>query len=424
METMLEKSQKNGKPNGAFVHVKAGKKSSHLGLMTEEADLAQETIRLARAAKEGWLSERFDTSMFQGRDLEVATALNEMLDAIVLPVNVTASYVQDISRGVIPTKITDTYNGDFNAIKNSLNACIDSLGGLICEMNRMSEEHDKGDIDVVIPEDHFEGAYRTMAHGINTMVQGHITVKKKAMACIAELGCGNLDAPLDKFPGKKVFINDTIEQLRTNLKSLIREMNRMSEEHDKGDIDVVIPEDHFGGAYRTMAHGINVMVQGHITVKKKAMACVAEFGRGNFEAVLEKFPGKKAFINETIEQVRANLKALITDASELSKAAVEGKLTTRADVDKHQGDFRKIVQGVNNTLDAVIGPLNVAAAYVDEISKGTIPPKISDTYNGDFNTIKNNLNACIDGLGGLAEANEILQQMAANDYTSRVQGSY
>ena len=143
------------------------------------------------------------------------------------------------------------------------------------------------------------------------------------------------------------------------------------------------------------------MVHGHITVKKKAMACLAEFGRGNFEASLEDFPGKKVFINETIEQVRTNLKALIADAHMLSHAAVEGKLATRADASKHQGDFRKIVQGVNETLDAVIGPLNVAAEYVDRISKGDIPSKITDSYNGDFNEIKNNLNQCIDAVNAL-----------------------
>ena len=67
----------------------------------------------------------------------------------------------------------------------------------------------------------------------------------------------------------------------------------------------------------------------------------------------------------------------------------------------HQGDYREIVQGVNDTLDAVIGPLNVAAEYVDRISKGDIPPKITDTYNGDFNEIKNNLNQCIDAVNAL-----------------------
>ncbi|MDY7038013.1 MAG: PAS domain-containing protein [Thermodesulfobacteriota bacterium] len=77
---------------------------------------------------------------------------------------------------------------------------------------------------------------------------------------------------------------------------------------------------------------------------------------------------------------------------ELVQAAIEGKLDTRADVDNFDGNYRTIVQGVNETLDAVIGPLNVAAEYVDRISKGDIPESITDEYKGDFNEIKNNLN--------------------------------
>src|ERR1700757_3398966 len=239
-------------------------------------------------------------------------------------------------------------------------------------MERMSTAHNAGDIDVTIPADKFEGAYRTMAEGVNEMVQGHITVKKKAMACVAEFGKGNYDAPLEKFPGKKGFINDNLERLRTNVKSFIAEMVRMSTAHTAGDIDASIPTDKFEGAYRTMAEGVNEMVQGHITVKKKAMACIAEFGRGNFDAPLEKFPGKKAFINDTIEQVRTHLKALITDANLLVQAALEGRLTTRADAGKHGGDFRKIVEGVNATLDAVVGPLQDVSATLDKLAGGDL----------------------------------------------------
>ena len=106
-------------------------------------------------------------------------------------------------------------------------------------------------------------------------------------------------------------------------------------------------------------------------------------------------------INPAMKQVRTNLQALVADVAALNQAAVEGKLATRADATKHQGDFRKIVQGVNDCLDAVIGPLNVSAGYVDRISKGDIPPKITDKYNGDFNEIKNNLNQCIDAVNAL-----------------------
>ena len=112
---------------------------------------------------------------------------------------------------------------------------------------------------------------------------------------------------------------------------------------------------------------------------------------------------KQAFVRLTaaVGTCRDAVKAMAGDAAILSKAAVEGKLATRADAAKHGGDFRKIVEGVNQTLDAVIGPLNVAAEYVDRISKGDIPPKITDKYNGDFNEIKNNLNTCIDAVNAL-----------------------
>ncbi|HLA35383.1 MAG TPA: MCP four helix bundle domain-containing protein, partial [Rhodocyclaceae bacterium] len=88
-----------------------------------------------------------------------------------------------------------------------------------------------------------------------------------------------------------------------------------------------------------------------------------------------------------LDKAVASVKNMSAEASRLAQAAVDGQLSTRADVDRYQGDYRKIVKGVNDTLDAVIGPLNVAANYVDRISKGDIPPKITDSYNGDFNSI-------------------------------------
>ncbi|WP_407356430.1 methyl-accepting chemotaxis protein [Methanolobus sp. WCC5] len=355
-------------------------------------ELVNGIMTLVDAAIEGKLDTRARVEDYTGNDRKAMESINHLLDAVIGPLNVSAEYIDRISKGDIPEKITDEYKGDFNEIKNNLNQLMSELNRFVAEMARMSSEHDAGDIDVIMPEDKFQGVYATMAKGVNDMVNGHITVKKKAMACVKEFGKGNYDAELEQFPGKKAFINEIVEELRGNVKKFIYEMEYMSSQHDAGDIDVQIPLEGFEGAYYDMAKGVNDMVNGHITVKKKAMACVKEFGEGNFEAELEKFPGKKVFINEIIEEVRGNLKALISDANMLSDAAVAGKLDTRADASRHKGDFKKIINGVNDTLDAVIGPLNVAAEYIDRISKGDIPEKITDEYKGDFNEIKNNLN--------------------------------
>ncbi|WP_068856228.1 methyl-accepting chemotaxis protein [Xanthomonas graminis] len=263
------------------------------------------------------------------------------------------------------------------------------------EIARMSREHDAGDIDVVIDGQRFEGDFRTIAEGINRMVGGHIAVKKKAIACIAEFGRGNFQAPLESFPGKKAFINDTIEQVRRNLLGLIAQMNHMSAEHDAGDIDVTIDSQRFEGDFRSMADGINRMVVGHIAVKKLAMGVVAEFGRGNFDAPLAQLPGKKAFINDTIEQVRSNLRALIRDTNLLVDAAAAGRLDVRADAGLHHGDFRRIVDGVNQTLDAVIGPLNEARQVLKAIEEGDLTRTADVDCQGQLKELCDSINATV-----------------------------
>ena len=289
------------------------------------------------------------------------------------------------------------------------------LDGYASAMKHMSEEHDKGDIDVIIPPEKFMGSFKTMAEGVNSMVAGHITVKKKAMACIAEFAHGNFEAPLERFPGKKSFINDNIERLRSNVQLFIKEMNHMSDEHNKGDIDVAIPADKFEGDFTVMAEGVNSMVGGHITVKKKAMACIAEFGKGNLEAPLERFPGKKAFINDTIEQVRTNLKALIADTDTLVKAAAEGALATRADATRHQGDFRKIVEGVNSTMDSVVKPIREASSVVAKVAAKDLTARVVGDHRGDFAQLKADINRMAEDLqNNMREFSQNAQALASS----------
>lgn len=52
------------------------------------------------------------------------------------------------------------------------------------------------------------------------------------------------------------------------------------------------------------------------------------------------------------------IKALVDEVDMLAKAAVAGKLATRADVSKHQGDFREILEGVNATISRLVGLLD------------------------------------------------------------------
>ena len=105
-------------------------------------------------------------------------------------------------------------------------------------------------------------------------------------------------------------------------------------------------------------------------------------------------------------------KAALREVDRLIESAKDGKLDDRADAEKAEGDFKKLFEGMNGLLDAVIAPLNVCAEYVDRISKGDIPERITDEYKGDFNEIKNNLNQCIDVVNALVSEAGMLVRAA------------
>ena len=169
----------------------------------------------------------------------------------------------------------------------------------------------------------------------------------------------------------------------------------------------------FQGGYREIVQGVNNTLDAVIGPLNVAAEYVDRIAKGDIPAkITDNYNGDFNEIKNNLNQAIGAVNALVADASMLSKAAVEGKLATRADATKHGGDFRKIVQGVNDTLDAVIGPLNVAAEYVDRIAKGDIPAKITDNYNGDFNEIKNNLNQAIDAVNALVADAAMLSKAA------------
>jgi len=117
-----------------------------------------------------------------------------------------------------------------------------------------------------------------------------------------------------------------------------------------------------------------------------------------------------AKLNTGLSTTSAAIQGLVADTARLATSAVAGDLKVRADVSVHQGDFRQVVDGVNRALDAVIGPLDTAAAYVERISVGDIPPVITQTYQGDFDTLRNNLNALIESMHKVSHSADAVAQ--------------
>jgi len=274
--------------------------------------LTDETNALAMAAMDGKLDVRGNPSEHQGEYRRVVEGINNTLDAVIGPLNMAAEYIERISKGDIPAKISDSYSGDFNEIKNNINACIDGLGGLV-ESSTVLQKMATNDYNYKV-EGQYQGIFAQTAQDVNTV--------RERLLRVVEVNTN-------------ISIGDFAHELE-----LFRKIGRRCE------ADQLIPS-----------------------------------------------------YTKSME----NIERLVSDARMMTEAAIAGKLDVRVDANQHQGEYRRVVEGINNTMDALIGPLNMAADYIERIAQGNTPPKITDNYNGDFNEIKNNLNTCIDSIGILVE---------------------
>jgi methyl-accepting chemotaxis protein len=249
---------------------------------------------------------------------------------------------------------------------------------------------------------------------------------KDAQTKVSRLAAGDLSQEIRVDRSDEIgLLQQALLEIQQALKALDRDAQMLSTAAIEGRLTTRADASKHQGEYRKIVDGVNATLDSVIGPLNVAANYVDRISNGDIPAkITDTYNGDFNTIKNNLNQAIDAVNALVADARLLSQAAVEGRLATRADASKHQGDFRKIVAGVNDTLDAVIGPLNVAANYVDRISRGDMPPAISDSYNGDFNTIKNNLNTCIDAVNKLvADANMLSAAAVAGRLETRADAS-
>ncbi len=164
---------------------------------------------------------------------------------------------------------------------------------------------------------------------------------------------------------------------------------------------------------------------------KKLTANVKQLAAGETDIALDERITRDEIgqMREAIRTIVTVIKDLLDDTGMLVSAADEGRLSVRADAGRHTGAFRRIVEGVNTTLDAMIDPINESAQVLSELAEGNLSVSVTGDFKGDFSLIKDALNSTISTLkayiGDLTEAlGEIAQGRLAASIDSDFKGEF
>ena len=117
--------------------------------------------------------------------------------------------------------------------------------------------------------------------------------------------------------------------------------------------------------------------------------------------------------------VGSGIGSVLAESARVTAAIRAGELSTRTDPAGVPAEFRPVLGGMNETLDAFAVPYGFTADAIERISRGDLPSKLTQECAGDFDRLRRAINALIDVV---LLRNEDLRQLIAAASEGRLHG--
>jgi len=101
---------------------------------------------------------------------------------------------------------------------------------------------------------------------------------------------------------------------------------------------------------------------------------------------------------EAMTAMIKSIDLMYEDAVFLTKEALEGRIKSRADIKRHQGNYQSVVKGVNEILDAIVTPVNEVMSVMNKLSNKDMTARVAGDYKGELKEFKDNVNKAAENL--------------------------
>jgi len=327
-----------------------------------------------------------------------------------------SSNLAQIAKGELSVDLkladADNFTGNvkiqFTQINDNLVAVVGAIRALTAESSALVSSAVAGQLDARAEVSKHNGEFGQIAGGINKMLDAILLPIGEGNRILAQISSGKVDELITQtYQGDHEKMKLAVNNVAIVLQGLQREVGRLDEASREGQLSERGKPEQFQGAYAEIIRGVNTMLDAILLPIGEGNRILAQISAGKVdELITQIYKGDHEKMKLAINNVAKVLGLLHVGFLRMAESAKAGKLADRGRSELFQGAYSEIVLGVNSIMDNIIGPLNISAEYVDRISKGDNPPPITDTYNGDFNLIKNNLNALVTAMNEITTAAE------------------
>ena len=186
-----------------------------------------------------------------------------------------------------------------------------------------------------------------------------------------------------------------MQQMQRRLHDVICAQRAMAARHDAGEISYRTDAQRFPGQYGDMVQDTNALVHAHVQTQLRMTEVMGNYAIGNFAPEIEQYPGEKAAITATMQQVRQNLYAINAQIQQLTQAACAGNFALRGQPEKFEHDFRLMVENLNTMM--AISDTNLAkfSGLLRSIAEGDLTVRMSGNFHGVFASMRDDADSTV-----------------------------
>ena len=122
-----------------------------------------------------------------------------------------------------------------------------------------------------------------------------------------------------------------------------------------------------------------------------------EIANGNLDVEVD-VAGQKDSLGNSMLKMIDSLKLMDMEVQNLTKAALKGQLDTRADSAAYKGSYGKLVEGINELLNAIVAPIQESAKVLKSAAEKDLTKRVEGTYQGQLDELKENINITVEAL--------------------------
>ena len=206
--------------------------------------------------------------------------------------------------------------------------------------------------------------------------------------------------------------------------SLAKDIKEMAESHREGNYETKLDEAKYTGSHQELAKAINAMTFMYVDDYIKITDVMKSYGDGDFTVTLPEKSEKWRWVNERVDDLRANFVHVTAEISKLSKAAAGGNFDIQPEVGSQQGEWAEMIVSLGHLMTAISEPLHRVEDNLILMSEGNFKTLEGD-FKGQFNIIKEAYNVnSIRTTEIIAEISDILEAMSSGNLTVSVVKDY